>query len=209
MGLFKKSEKIEIPCNYCNEVIENHPTARYLLYAKKAVVTCQYLHRIMDFNDFYGACPAIVKAKEGSKNVKYCKYCGEDVKKGHSKVCPFVHGIKTRQGYIAWGIPATGDLPQDLQTARMGIINTMRVDDKGKLFFGPKERKVARRLVYEFLRFELRLINFLANEDKKKAEKVKKGFEETVKNHRRTGLLTSVQEEELLSGKLPPTDFLR
>jgi len=199
MDLFRK-KKIMMPCNYCNELMdENRPKTRYPLHAPgKAVVFCQYLNRTMKFgSDFFGICPPIVSQREGQKLVKYCKYCGEEVEKSHSEECPFFYGIKTGPGgYIAFGFKATGNPVEDLQTARMGILLTMRKEG-----VGPKDKKVEGRLAYEYLRFTaLRL-----KDDKKE----KKQFKVLVEAYRHKGSLTPKQEKELLSGKLEAIDFLR
>ena len=83
---------------------------------------------------------------------EYCKYCGEDNKKGHSKNCPLVYGIKTnKDGYIVFGFktdPYNREL--NLHTARMGTLFALKEDG-----IGPTDKKVGGRLAYEHLKFEV------------------------------------------------------
>jgi len=209
MGLFKK-EKFVMPCNYCNEVIENRPRVRYPLHApEKAVVFCQYLNRTMNLdNSFSEICPPIVRAREGKKIVKYCKWCGEDVEKGHSKACPFIHGTKAR---YPWGIDVTNDPAMGLHLVRFGVLvrfgmlAALGMNKEERIRYESKDKKVAARLAFEFLRFGIRRLSFAGKFDEKRKEEAKKIAE----GYRSKGWLTPEQEKYLLAGEFPEIDFLR
>lgn len=196
MGLFKK-EKIVLLCNYCNEVIQGLPRARYPLSAPgKVAVFCQYLNRKMNLdNSFFEICPPIVVAKEGSKIVKYCKYCGEETNKGHSDTCAFIHGIK--QNFV-WGISMKDDDPAFNLFLAAGMGKMALGEQNGVLgiTFKTRDKKVACRLAYEQMRFMLKRM------DKSKLKGTAEWFVSK-------GWLTSEQAKELFSDKLPKIDFLR
>jgi len=94
------------------------------------------------------------------ENHTYCIWCGEDLEKGHSLDCPWVYGIKvSREGYIALGYKVTDDEEWNLSIARLGLLNTLRKDENGKLIQGPSDPEVKVRLIYEDFSFHLMRLN--------------------------------------------------
>lgn len=95
--------------------------------------------------------------EERSEDEEYCKYCGEDIKKGHSLLCPLAHGIRVNpEGYMGFGFKADpNDTEWNLHHERMMILLEVRGD--GGL--GPKDKKVAERLAYESAKFLLERAN--------------------------------------------------
>lgn len=88
-----------------------------------------------------------------SEDEEYCKYCGEDIKKGHSLLCPLVHGIRVNpEGYIGFGIKAEpNDMEWNLHQERMMMILDGSI--------ASKDKKVVERLVYESAKFSLERVN--------------------------------------------------
>ncbi|MCK4736687.1 MAG: hypothetical protein KAT65_29805 [Methanophagales archaeon] len=92
-----------------------------------------------------------------SEDEEYCKYCGEDIKKGHTNQCPLVHGIRVNpEGYMGFGFKADpNDVEWNLHMERMMILLQVRGD--GGL--GPKDKKIAERLAYESAKLCLERVN--------------------------------------------------
>ena len=85
--------------------------------------------------------------------VKYCIYCGQDHKEGHSKSCPLVSGIPK---YVLGVRSPEGDIENKLRFGRISILSTLRVTEKGLIDFGPQNDKIRDRLVYEEIAFMIR-----------------------------------------------------
>lgn len=86
--------------------------------------------------------------------VKYCIYCGEEHKKGHSKSCPLISGIP--KGVYGIG-PREEDIEYNLSLGRMGILGAFW-NHKGKIVVGPQDKTIKYRLVYEQIAFQIRRI---------------------------------------------------
>ena len=91
--------------------------------------------------------------EERSEDEEYCKYCGEDIKNGHSNQCPLVHGIRVNpDGYMGFGIKADpNDMEWNLHQERMMMILDGSI--------ASKEKRVVERLVYESAKFLLERAN--------------------------------------------------
>ena len=96
---------------------------------------------------------SILTMEKRSEDEEYCKYCGEDIKTGHSNQCPLVHGIRVNpEGYMGFGIKADpNDMEWSLHQERMMIILDGSI--------ASKDKKVAERLVYESAKFSLERVN--------------------------------------------------
>jgi transposase len=82
MHRINDSYNLGLSCNYCNEVIYGRSRPKYPTdIQRNASIFCGYRLELLKSDHFFQICPPIVLRKEDSKIVKYCKYCGEEVKK--------------------------------------------------------------------------------------------------------------------------------
>lgn len=92
--------------------------------------------------------------------VKYCIYCAQDYKKGHSKSCPLVSGIPE---YVVGIRSPEGDIENKLSFGRMVILSVFTftkgtATQEPKIDIGPQDEKIRNRLVYEQIAFCIREI---------------------------------------------------
>ena len=109
---------------------------------------------------------SILTMENSSENEEYCKYCGKDVKRGHSIQCPLVHGIRVNpEGNLGFGFKADpNDMEWNLQHGRMMILfDKLREigprDAAGRIDFVTDDKKIVERLVYESAKFSLERVN--------------------------------------------------
>ena len=106
------------------------------------------------------------RSEDEEEDEGYCKYCGKDVKRGHSIQCPLVHGIRVNpEGYMAFGFKADPyDVEGNLQHGRMMILfDKLREigprDAAGRIDFVTDDKKIVERLTYESAKFYLERVN--------------------------------------------------